>query len=92
MLTEDEIWKLWNGAKLSEDSSSYEVAFARKIEQAAIKHERAEATKLADALMALLGDTQHAKHPSCTDGGYCPVRDAREALEAFNSRIGGAAE
>jgi hypothetical protein len=60
--------------------------------QAAIKHERAEASKLADALMALLADTQHAKHPSCTDGGYCPVRDAREALEAFNSRIGGAAE
>ena len=53
----------------------------------AINQERSESRKLADALMALLGDTQHAKHPSCTDGGYCPVRDAREALEAFQGRI-----
>ena len=56
---------------------------------AAIKLERAEASRLADALMELLRDTQHAKHPSCTDGGYCPVRDAREALDAFTNRTEG---
>ena len=43
-----------------------------------------QANKLADALMELLRDTQHAEHPSCTDGGYCPVRDAREALANYD--------
>jgi hypothetical protein len=70
----------------------FELEALAKFVAAIRSDERAESSKLADALMALLGDTQHAKHPSCTDGGYCPVRDAREALEAFNSRIGGAAE
>ena len=55
----------------------------------AVRQEREQACKLADALMELLRDTQHAKHPSCTDGGYCPVRDAREALDAFTNRIEG---
>jgi len=58
--------------------------------QAGFKHESEQSCKLADALTALLGDTQHAKHPSCTDGGYCPVRDAREALAAFIDRTEGA--
>ena len=63
--------------------------YARQLWEAAVKHEREQSSKLADALMHLLGDTQHAKHPSCTDGGYCPVRDAREALAAFTKRIEG---
>ena len=43
-----------------------------------------EARKLADVLKELLNDTQHLKHKSCAKG-YCPVRDAREALEAFDA-------
>ena len=54
--------------------------------QAAIKQEREQSYKLADALQELLSDAQQAKHESCTDGGYCPVRDAREALEGFRAR------
>ena len=49
----------------------------------AVRLERERSNKLADALQELLADTQHAQHPSCEDGGYCPVRDAREALEEF---------
>jgi hypothetical protein len=58
----------------------------RAYAEAAIKQEREQSYKLADALEELLSDTQHAKHESCTDGGYCPVRDAREALEGFRAR------
>lgn len=47
----------------------------------------AEASKLADALMALLAETEHKTHASCTDGGYCPVRDARLALGAWQDAI-----
>jgi hypothetical protein len=51
--------------------------------EASARLERERSNKLADALQELLADTQHAQHPSCEDGGYCPVRDAREALEEF---------
>jgi hypothetical protein len=47
----------------------------------------ADANKLADALMALLAETEHKTHASCTDGGYCPVRDARLALGAWQDAI-----
>jgi adenine-specific DNA glycosylase len=57
--------------------------YARSYAEEAVRLERERSNKLADALQELLADTQHAQHPSCEDGGYCPVRDAREALEEF---------
>lgn len=44
-----------------------------------------EADKLADALMDLLEDSQHAEHEDCEDGGYCPVRDGRRALARYQA-------
>jgi len=59
--------------------------YAGSYAEEAVRLERERSNKLADALQELLADTQHAQHPSCEDGGYCPVRDAREALEEFDA-------
>ena len=52
------------------------------------------AGKVRDALFELLEDTQHLNHPDC-EVGYCPVRDARQALRdwdaAIDSAMGGSA-
>jgi len=48
---------------------------------------REDAIKLGDALRALLEDSQHKSHADCEDGGYCPVRDAREALREWDAAI-----
>lgn len=49
------------------------------------EHARRVAYPLADALQALVEDSQHANHADCEDGGYCPVRDARLALAEFDA-------
>jgi hypothetical protein len=41
----------------------------------------------ADALMRLLDDTQHKEHEDCEDGGYCPVRDARQTLAKLQAAM-----
>ena len=61
---------------------------------AALEADARRPFKLRDALYELLEDTQHKEHADCEDGGYCPVRDARAALEEFdaalaNERAGG---
>jgi adenine-specific DNA glycosylase len=69
---------------LGDDVSwGYDAEDMRAYAEEAVRLERERSNKLADALQELLADTQHAQHPSCEDGGYCPVRDAREALEEF---------
>lgn len=45
------------------------------------------ACKLSDATRELLDDTQHANHKDCEDGGFCPVRDTREALRLFDAAL-----
>ena len=47
-----------------------------------------DAARMSDALRELLDDTQHKEHPDCDDGGYCPVRDARKALRAWEAAQG----
>jgi Zn ribbon nucleic-acid-binding protein len=49
--------------------------------------ENALLREAADALMELLNDTQHKRHPNCEDGGYCPVRDARRTLAKLQAHF-----
>jgi hypothetical protein len=43
-----------------------------------------EVEKLRESLRNLLSDTQHSNHADCEDGP-CPVRDAREVLDAIDA-------